>query len=121
MKRSSPVLWLIISAAFGVLSNLIASGLEQRYQLISNQTRWLIVVGTFLTSFVILAWFEYRREQGDGRGTINKLITGFGTKTGEIRMTVRGVLSDADVNTVELGSKTETQRIEMEYEGDAAE
>ena len=120
MNKLNLLLLSIVSAIFALLSNIVASGLEQRCQLVSNELRWILVVGTFVVSFALLIWLEYRRGQADGnsRASINRLITAFGTKTGKISMVTKGAPPDVDANVAKLGPKTETDDIKMKYEDD---
>jgi predicted PurR-regulated permease PerM len=117
MNKVRLLLSLVLSVLFAVLTDLVASGLEQKYELINNQARWIFVIVTFVVSFLVLVGLEYRNAQkSQGRPSVNKLIAGLGAKTGKITMTAKGTPPDTDVNTADLGPKTETTDIEMNFE-----
>ena len=116
MSKSHIFLWLIVSSIFALVTNVIASGLEQKYQLVNNQTRWIIVLGVFAVSFILLIWLEYQRNQVKGNSSINKLLTRFGTKTGSVTVKSKGAPPEANTNIVELGPMTQTRDIEIDYD-----
>lgn len=117
MRNIRVFLWFIASSIFALLSNIVAAGLEHKYQLINNQGRWLLVLVVFVVIFLSLLWLEYRKEiEKTKNAGINKLKTGFFAKTGKITIRTNGQLPrETDANIVDIGSGAQTKDIDITY------
>ena len=118
MSKQRIFLWLIISSIIGILGNVIASGLERKYDLVNDYTRWVFVLIAFAISFLLLVWLEHKRSNKKEGTSINRLTTRFGAKTGKITMKSSGTPEKADTNVIDLGPRSQTEDIKLIHEGE---